>query len=91
MNRLVRARPKAVEYLPEWAKCCAEGMAADQILGEITVDLDDASERTGFVCNHCYAPFPTYVSVRMIDGRGKGLKMALDVLGLDEGPLETKP
>lgn len=85
MNRLVRARTKPVEQLPEWAVCCESqrvNMARPD--KDFVVNLDSIFENDS-ICQFCERCEPDVKYVHGIDC----LPLALDWLDLDEGPLET--
>lgn len=84
----VRARVKAPEYLPEWAKCCEESIKRDQSLGEFVVDLDDIALMGSGECYCCDAIVPEKNEVMMVSGTGNGYRFPLELLDLDEGPME---
>lgn len=85
MSRLVRARPKAAEYLPEWAKCCDTQIRVTRSFGDMTVDLDSLHFHPGGDCTYCGAEWPGFKQViDVADGMGVGIEM----IDLDEGPLE---
>jgi hypothetical protein len=54
-RKLVKARPKALEHLPEWAKCCPAFGEAYQSIGEIVVDLADTDSAV-MRCMYCKTP-----------------------------------
>lgn len=56
--KLVRARPRSIEYLPDWAKCCQERIAATISEGELTLDISDTSGDDGLTCKFCGADMP---------------------------------
>lgn len=87
MSRLVRARPKAFEHLPEWAKCCDRALTEIQSFSEFTIDLARIYEPNYATCGYCGTPVNTGPYVPMEDGRA----MPIALLDLDEGPLATKP
>lgn len=57
-HKLVKARPKAEEHLPEWSKCCEARIAATTGEGEITLDISDTSGDHGLRCSFCLSPCP---------------------------------
>jgi hypothetical protein len=71
-RKLVRARPKRVEDLPEWAKCCDGRLAHHLKMPEVTLDIAD----------HCHNPFPSFRSARRID---TGHWCSIELVDLDEG------
>lgn len=86
--KLVRARPKAIEHLPEWAKCCdkaTEHMESDRKSDNpYVLDMSVSRLRTENVCRWCKAPWPEHKVYRdIVDGRFA----AIDLLDLDEGPV----
>jgi hypothetical protein len=83
MSRLVRARIKAVEFLPEWARCCPEAIEHDQRIGETFADLSRQGTRRG-VCRFCGAVRGFHKTVWTQDERNAGV-VAIDLLDLDEG------
>lgn len=88
MSRLVRARPKAVEYLPEWVRCCPESISEVTAPGEYEIDLDREKLFPEITCRHCFTthqgPLIFYSAV------GKGFMSSVDTLDLDEGPIEPE-
>jgi hypothetical protein len=81
--KLVRARPKAVEDLPEWAKCCPEFGESYQRIGEVVLDLDD-TDRAVMRCMYCKKPHGVLHGV--LDTT-HNLYSALECFDLDEGPV----
>ena len=84
-RKLVRARPKAVEYLPEWAKCCAE--LRDGILAwpEMIVDVSRVWRAAPGPCRFCGSEKPVLIFVLDVET----LHYApTDVIDLDEGSIE---
>jgi hypothetical protein len=79
--KLVRARPKRVEDLPAWAKCCPAFGAAYQRIGEITVNLDETDEAV-MRCWYCKRPHGILKGVLDV---GDQSYLALECLDLDEG------
>lgn len=81
--KLVRARPKAVEDLPEWAKCCEQFTAVLMAIGEITVDVSDldapASRTLG--CAFCGSVLPISKGVPDV---ADGLFIPLECFDIDE-------
>ena len=84
--QLVRARPKAVEYLPEWAKCCKEFTSGLLAIGEITVDISDLDlpSPSTLECAFCKSVLPISKGVSDV---ADGLFIPLELLDLDEGPV----
>lgn len=80
--KLVRARPKAREYMPEWAKCCPEFVSAAQAEGEMTVDLEHAV-REHMLCSYCEADHGMQLGVMDVADKRY---THLELLDLDEGP-----
>lgn len=84
MEKLVRARPKRVEDLPEWAFCCeafTEGVSQSQ---EMVVDLS-RNETGRMACAFCHADHGVLHGVMDVsDGRLE----AVELLDLDEGAEE---
>jgi len=89
--KLVRARVKAPEHLPEWAKCCEEIIRHGQEMGEMVLDLDWANiTQPGCRCKFCDVGVlkdgePT---ARIVSGQHVGKPMPLVLCDLDEGTLE---
>ena len=81
--KLVRARSKRVEDLPEWARCCPEFNAAYQRMGEMTVDLD-ATDVGSFICHYCKTPHGKLKGVLDV---GDNTFVSVECLDLDEGEL----
>lgn len=81
--KLVRARPREVEHLPEWAKCCDEYIRVTQRLGEMVVDLSTVRGEAFRGCAFCRAPRPE--SVKRVMDVADGLYVNLETLDLDEG------
>jgi len=85
----VRARVKAPEYLPEWAKCC-EGFTK-HVLSLPEISFADASRISGVETGHCNycgsTSHTTNIWTALADGR-EGL-MGIELLDLDEGPIEN--
>ena len=88
MAKLVRAKPKAREYMPEWAKCCPEYIAANQAIGEITVDLDDCEVWDRIYCSFCGREATWIKGVQIV---GDEDTLPLAVLDLDEGEYPRRP
>jgi hypothetical protein len=86
-RKLVRARIKAKEFLPEWATCCEGSLAELQSLGEIQVDLSTMQEfGPMFYCLHCdRRPWHGKVKAVRIVGKEKRSFAAFELLDLDEG------
>lgn len=82
--QLVRARPKAVEYLPEWAKCCAKAQIVRDELGEIFIDLATAREEKESSCKYCGASLPSWKSAKIVGGEFAGFLCPFEYLDLDE-------
>ena len=85
----VRARVKAPEFLPEWAKCCEDFTKHVLALPAISfAETKEISEvETGY-CNFCGSKSRTAnIMTRLVDGR-EGF-MGIDLLDLDEGPIEN--
>jgi len=84
-RKLVRARPKLPEYLPEWAKCCQA--AVDEIagFGEFVGDLLAVYQPIGgfATCGYCGEILDTGPYLTGVDGRA----MPISILDLDEGSL----
>lgn len=84
--KLVKARPKAVEYLPEWAKCCDQAVKRDQALGEIMVNLADVRVEPAAPCKFCGVTLPKANEVMIASGIGSGYCFPIEMLDIDEGP-----
>ena len=79
----VRARVKAREHLPEWAKCCQAHM--DYMLGlpQMTLDVNELIKESGVVCLFCKVEHPEAPAALDI---AEGDYMPLELCDLDEGP-----
>ena len=84
-RKLVRARPKLPEYLPEDAKCCAKFVQGYQRKGETVVDLAD-KYFDAVRCMHCGASHGIQHGVFDVNHGGY---LALAYLDLDEGEAVT--
>lgn len=93
MSKLVRARVKPVEQLPEWSKCCDEIQRRRELIGDMVVDLDRmwvmGEERN--YCRYCKAVVvpPETKEVLIVSGSRPGWTITLDLIDLDEGPTEA--
>jgi hypothetical protein len=85
-QKLVRARPKAIEDMPDWAKCCDEYIAATQKIGEITVDLSTLHDEFFNGCGFCFARY-SGARKRAMDV-ADGLYVSLETFDLDEGEMQ---
>lgn len=81
--KLVKARPKAVEYLPEWAKCCEARIAATLSEGELTLDISDTSGEDGLTCTFCGTECPCDPMARDV---ADDTWVHIAEYDLDEGP-----
>jgi hypothetical protein len=82
MSKLVRARPKAVEDLPEWAKCCDGHLSALLASGEMIIDLDRVTWLLpGYTCASCGR---IRKAMKAVSVHGKNHFESLDLLDLDE-------
>jgi len=84
-RKLVRARPKTLDYLPDWAKCCDWRIA---LLGgmdqtEYAISGTRAREPNRRRCQNCDFPQPAGIDAILDDGD----KFAMELLDLDEGVL----
>lgn len=85
-RKLVRARPKRPEDLPEWVICCDRQVEFQQAIGELIIDLEDRCVAGSGVCMFCGAHSPRDTNAaRIISGDYTGRVMALCVVDLDEG------
>lgn len=86
--KIVRARPKIVDDLPEWVKCCQDAVNEITALGDVVVDLDDRRDFSSAVCRYCghLYTFESLVTVKVLN---TAYHSPLDYLDLDEGPLPT--
>lgn len=82
--KLVRARPKAVEDLPEWAKCCTEQTEFQRAIGELVLDINDRCLAGPGACLFCGALTPSALSARIVSGEYTGRLFALCTADLDE-------
>lgn len=85
MSKLVKARYKSVEHLPEDFKCCAAMLASIISKDALTVDLADQSipdSEHMLRCKYCGYEFDQPLGVRNIDS---GKFVPLQTLDLDEG------
>jgi hypothetical protein len=80
--KLVRARPKAVEDLPEWAKCCQKYIDATLAIGEIIIDLDTIHEEFFQGCGFCFTRNPGYR--KRVKDVADGQFCSFDCFDLDE-------
>lgn len=84
-EKLVRARPKSVEYLPEWAKCCPS--ATIQLCSHsetLFVDVQNCLRAPAGLdkCQYCGAEVPACTVARLTCG----CWYPIELLDLDEGP-----
>jgi hypothetical protein len=87
-QKLVRARPKSPEFLPEWRKCCPQIMERLATLGEITVDIADTGYwENGWTCHFCGTKEPPRMGVRIVAASVPITYpyASIDCLDLDEG------
>lgn len=85
----VRARPKPVEQMPEWSKCCDELISHHLDTGEITVDVSDTHIPKARNCRFCHAVIDIAGrAARIHDGKYAGMMYPLQLLDLDEGPIQ---
>lgn len=85
MSFIVRARAKPERDLPEWARCCAEGVAMKLELGEFDLDLGYLNTSISGECLFCDAPAPTHKVARALSGPARGYDVAIEWLDLEEG------
>ena len=89
--KLVRARPKEPEYLPEWAKCCPESLALSMRnsirIGECDLDISKQDEyKARDKCPWCGHPYPVPIKgALIISGECAGNAVAFDFMDIDEG------
>lgn len=81
--KLVRARPKLREYLPEWAKCCEDYMEATQSIGQIVIDVSTLHDEFFEGCGFCHKRMPG-PRKRVMDV-ADGMYVSFDTFDLDEG------
>lgn len=87
MSRLVRARVKRLEDLPEWAKCCEKAANHNLALGEMTVDLEVFRQRNHGYCRFCERPIEPRKAVMDIADQSY---VAFEILDLDESGVEGR-
>ncbi len=99
LSKLYRARPKSLEDLPEFARCCPEYTAATLGHGEIIVDRSRTTRNTSekcpcgcgkvgnIFCNWCDAARPAVLGAVEIPS---GKWVILDQLEIDEKPLSAE-
>lgn len=98
-HKLFRARPKRVEDLPEWARCCPEYTAAALAMGEMIIDRSRTTRNVphkcpcgcgvvlGIACKWCDAQRPELIGVvDAIDGTW----VPIDELEIDEKPISEE-
>jgi hypothetical protein len=88
VSKLVRARVKPIEQLPEWAKCCKKCISYLLALGVFEVDLsktDSCKEGERF-CIWCDAERPASKAAMNLS---TGRFIQLSLLDLDEGPVSA--
>ncbi len=86
--KLVRARPRRVEDLPEWAKCCDHAVSALELMGETVADSEDQHVFYGRICGYCGEGLPSLVSIKITLGIAAGCYVPMVLIDLDEGPME---
>ena len=81
--KLVKARVKAVEEFPDWAKCCPEAIEAALSWGIITIDLSTAQKFAAnrWYCHYCRAEYPELIGVADV---ADGLMVEMELLDIDE-------
>jgi hypothetical protein len=80
--KLVKARYKSDEYLPEWARCCKRFTAECSSKKELLLDLNQRGELIDSCCTYCKTPHGRIVGfLDMKDGKYE----AIELLDLDEG------
>ncbi|HEV7522977.1 MAG TPA: hypothetical protein VGP89_17885 [Candidatus Angelobacter sp.] len=87
--KLVRAKVKLRENMPEWARCCEEGLRIIEVAQgrEMVVNLDCRMVR-GCFCLKCQEGNESATAVYIESGRiGMGCWYPLEWLDLDEGPV----
>lgn len=88
--QLVRARPKAMEYQPEWRKCCPKMIERLSTMGELIVDIADTGYwADGWTCAFCGGKEPPRMGVRIVSASVPidWPYASIDCLDLDEGPV----
>lgn len=80
--KLVRARPKRVEDLPEWARCCDECLAELVDIGDVVVDTLTCEPSESRICWYCNAEGPSGTLVAVV---GDDFWVRMELLDLDEG------
>ena len=81
--RIVKATPKKVEDLPEWARCCNNYIQAILDFGELLVDTSTIEKRSYLGCFWCRSARPQ--TQNMILDINDQTMVPLDCLELDEG------
>lgn len=83
MPKLIKARYKAPDDLPEDFRCCPV-MIASLFVGDFIVDMDtlETNENEMVMCPYCGYAFDAQPSVRRADNNKRSMLIALD---LDEG------
>jgi hypothetical protein len=91
-QKLVRARPKRVEELPEWSQCC-DSMRRAAKENESRFPLGILMDTAQIVlypkgrCVACKTSLPPIRSYVIAEGVHKGKAIAIEALDLDEGPI----
>lgn len=89
-DKLARASIKAVEYWPNYLKCCVakvrSGMENAKLLGKVfIVNLSAPANYKRTECTFCHAPSPKFEARIIAEGRWAGYATSLDWLDIDEG------
>jgi hypothetical protein len=91
MSRLVRARRKAIDDLPEHLRCCEwyRNKAANvyEFSGLEFLIMIDGGQSKFPPCPHCLDVKPISKYGTIAEGDLEGLAIALESLDLDEGPI----
>jgi hypothetical protein len=80
--KLVKARPKLLEYLPDWALCCSDYQHALTTCADLTIDLQDSGYEDDVHCVFCNADHGRMFVVRDADADDY---LPLECFDLDEG------
>lgn len=89
MSKLVKARAKSPDQIPEWARCCGEYYKHLVGLGEVTIDLSETympvAHKRRLRCRWCHSDHGNNrLGVRNLT---TGNFTVLECLDLDEGPI----
>lgn len=87
--KLVRARPKLPEHMPDWVKCCTELPTVIAAWPEVVLDLSEVHSTT-ISCSLCQRTINTSHVVAKVNSGPReflGNWYPLEVVDLDEGPV----